>query len=61
MDLPQGLLELIDRIEPLGLRVGYERHSDDAYTLWIPTTDGGWSFWRASRSLDDRWTLSPIY
>lgn len=59
--LPQGILELLDRIDPGQHRCGFDRHSDRAYTLYLYKDDGSLSFWRACLSLDDRWTLSPIY
>jgi hypothetical protein len=61
MNLPEGILDLVGRIYPTWQKVGYERHSDQAYTLWIMTDDQEWKFWRACLSLDNRWTLSPAY
>ena len=60
-NLPQGILELLDRIDPEGCRVGFDRHADDTYTLYIFKMDDSIVFWRACLSLDGRWTLSPIY
>lgn len=60
-NLPQGIYDLLDRIDPDGNRVGYDRHSDGAYTLYVFKLDDSIAFWRASLSLDGRWTLSPIY
>ena len=59
--LDDRLIELVERIFPAWTKIGYEQHSDQSYTLWIMDHEQVWHFWRASLSLDDRWTLSPVY
>lgn len=37
-----------------------QRHDDRIYVIWILDADYSYTQWLASRSLDWRWTLSPI-
>ena len=61
MALPPRLYHLLVDLVPHRMRIGYERHSDRAYTIMIQDDKGVWTFHRACLSLDDRWTVSPIY
>lgn len=36
------------------------RHSAEVWTLLVLDLDGTYNTWRASLSLDERWTLSPV-
>lgn len=61
MSLPPELMKTLEDLDPDNNPVGYERHSDEAYTLMLRGRDHTWTFWRACLSLDGRWTVSPIY
>jgi len=55
----QQLLDKIDWRWPDALWVSLERHSDEAFTIWILDADDTYTEWLAAYSLDHRWTLSP--
>jgi len=38
----------------------WDLHSAQVYTIWILDLDQRYTQWRASLSLDHRWTLSPV-
>jgi hypothetical protein len=59
MHLPAALDDLIAYLEPDALWVAGERHSEDAYTVWVLTLDYSYNEYLASLSLDGRWTVSP--
>ena len=58
--LPRKLDELTAWHWPDALWITYERHSDTCYTLNVLDVDYKYTVWRASLSLDHRWTLSPV-
>jgi hypothetical protein len=58
--LPPDLYEALLYLDPSPWFVECVRHSDEAYTLWLQDRLGNVGCWRASLSLDDRWTLSPV-
>lgn len=58
--IPQHLDESVAYLYPDALWVAYERHSDEAYTLWVLDLDYSYNELRACLSLDGRWTLSPV-
>jgi hypothetical protein len=60
MNLPPGLMEIIDYGWPDALWVAGEARADDAYTIWILNIDSTYTEWLASLSWDGRWTLSPV-
>jgi hypothetical protein len=60
MDLPPELNRTIDYAFPDSLWVAAEKHSEDAYTVWVLDLDYRYNECRACLSLDDRWTLSPV-
>jgi len=59
MAIPESLDHLVDYAYPDSLWVGYERHSEWAYTLWVLDLDFSYNEYLACKSLNDRWTLSP--
>lgn len=60
MRLPPLLDELLDWFAPDCLWIAATRHSESAYTLDIMDLDYTLMAYRASLSLDGRWTLTPI-
>jgi hypothetical protein len=60
MLLPRELDDSIDYLFPAALWVAAEKHSDEAYTVWVLDVDYAYNEIRACLSLDGRWTLSPI-
>lgn len=59
MSLPLDLDALIDWRWPDSLWVAAERHSDQAFTIWILDLDHSYNEWLATLALDGHWTLSP--
>jgi hypothetical protein len=57
---PQDLDQAVSDLAPDALWVEFEHHSDHAWTVQILDLDYRMTVWRASLSLDHRWTLSPI-
>lgn len=60
MKLPPALDELIDYAYPDSLWVAGQQHSDGFYTVWVLDVDSCYNELRASLSLDQRWTLTPV-
>lgn len=56
---PSGLVDIVLYRFPDALDLHYERHSDEAWTVYVLDIDYSYSRWLACLSLDDRWTLSP--
>jgi hypothetical protein len=60
MLLPTQLEELIDYRWPDSLWVSAEKHSETCYTIWVLDIDYSYNEARATFSLAERWTLSPV-
>jgi hypothetical protein len=58
--LPGELEELLERIDPDYLGYDATLHSDTCYTIILLTLQYKYTAWRAHKSLDERWTLSPL-
>lgn len=57
---PQDLLELIEWNHEDVVWIAYDSHSEWCYTVFVLTEDEPLIVWRAVKSLNQRWTLSPL-
>lgn len=60
MLLPAGVTSLLNEFFPGHTSMFVERHSDQVYSFGMLDPDYRYTVWRASLSLDQRWTLSPV-
>jgi hypothetical protein len=60
-EAPSDLERLVSELHPDALWIEYWQHSEKAFTVTVLDLDYSYNRWLASLSLDNRWTLSPVY
>jgi hypothetical protein len=59
-EIPVALEDTLAFAFPDALWISTQKHSDEAYTVWILNLEYTYTEWVCHLGQDDRWTVSPV-